>query len=85
MGEKVQMGFEGESAMLSQKDAENKLTVFFKSNPPTDVSQLFQGQSKDGKQYFIGKLKSAGGEFRVSVYWSEMPKNQMISIDISRE
>jgi hypothetical protein len=85
MAEKVQMGFEGESAMLTQKDAENKLTNFFKSNIPTDISQLFQGQSKDGKQYFICKLKSSGGEFRVSVYWSETPRNQMISIDISRE
>jgi len=85
MGEKVQIGFEGESAMLAQKDAENKLTIFFKTNPPTEVSQLFQGQSKDGKQYFIGKLKSVNGEFRVSVYWSETTNNQMISIDISKE
>ena len=85
MGEKVQMGFEGESAMLSHKEAKAKLVSFFRSNPPTDIVQLFQGQSKDGKQYFIGKLKSSGLEFRISVYWSETPKNEMISMDITRE
>ena len=85
MGEKVQMGFEGESTMVPFKEAEARLDVFFKTNPPNDITQLFQGQSKDGKQYFIGKLKSTTGEFRVSVYWAELPKAQMISIDISKD
>jgi len=85
MGDKLQFGFEGEAAMVSGKEAELRLKTFFAANPPKDLSSLFQGQSKDGRQYFIGILKSNGGDFRVSVYWSEHPKEQILSIDISKE
>ena len=85
MGDKLQFGFEGEAAMMSSRDAGSRLTTFFKTNPPTEISPLFQGQSKDGRQYFIGILKAPTGEFRVSVYWTEQPKEQILTFDISKE
>lgn len=85
MGDKLQFGFEGEATMLTSKEAGSRLTTFFKSNTPSDVSPLFQGQSKDGRQYFIGILKTSTGEYRVSVYWSVSPKEQILTLDISKE
>ena len=85
MGDKLQFGFEGEATMMSSKEAGNRLTAFFKSSLPSDVSPLFQGQSKDGRQYFIGILKTSSGEYRVSVYWSVAPKEQILTFDISKE
>jgi len=85
IGEKVQFGMEGEGSMVSRKVAESKLNNFFQTSAPQEIAQLFQGQSKDGKQYFIGRLTTKKGDFRVSIYWTESPVNQMISIDISKE
>lgn len=85
MGDKLQFGFEGEATMMTSKEAGNRLAAFFKSNVPSDVSPLFQGQSKDGRQYFIGILKTPSGEFRVSVYWTEAPKEQILTFDITKE
>lgn len=85
MGDKLQFGFEGEATMMTSKEAGNRLATFFKSNTPSDVSPLFQGQSKDGRQYFIGILRTPTGEYRVSVYWSVLPKEQILTFDISKE
>lgn len=85
MGEKIQLGFDGEAQSLAAKEGEKRIDAFFKSNPVSELSQLFQGQSKDGKQYFIGVIKTRTGSFRVSVYWVESPKAQMLSIDFSKE
>ena len=85
MAEKLQFGFEGEGVFMPSKTAESQLMNFYKSHPVTELSQLFQGQSKDGKQYFIGLLKTKNGNFRASVYWVEVPKVQIMSIDFSKE
>lgn len=85
MGEKITLGFDGEAGSLAAREAEKRMDSFFKSHPVVDLSQLFQGQSKDGKQYFIGVLKTKGGDYRVSVYWVEAPKVQLLSIDFSKE
>lgn len=85
MGEKIQLGFDGEATALGAKEGERKMDGFFKTNPTSDLSQLFQGQSKDGKQYFIGVLKTKNGNFRVSVYWVESPSVKLLSIDFSKE
>lgn len=85
MGEKIQLGFDGEANSISAREAEKRIDAFFKSNPIVELSQLFQGQSKDGKQYFIGILKTKKGDFRVSVYWTETPKVQLLSFDFSKE
>lgn len=85
MGEKIQLGFDGEANSIPAREAEKRIDAFFKSNPIVELSQLFQGQSKDGKQYFIGILKTKNGEFRVSVYWAETPKVQLLSFDFSKE
>ena len=84
MGDKIQFGFEGEASVINQKEANQKLSTFFKVNPPSDLNQLFQGQSKDGSQYYIGKLTTSKGEFRVSVYWKEVD-SKLTSIDITKE
>lgn len=85
MGEKLQLGFEGEATSFLAANAEKRLATFFQTNPVSDLSQLFQGQSKDGKQYFIGVLKTKNGDFRVSVYWVESPKVVLLSLDFSKE
>jgi hypothetical protein len=85
LAEKLQFSLEGEGAMVSAKEASSKLSQFFKANSPSDLQVLFQGQSKDGRQYFIGLLKSTGGNYRISVYWSAQSKDQILSLDISKE
>lgn len=85
LAEKLQFSLEGEGAMMSSKDATARLAQFFKGNVPSDLQVLFQGQSKDGRQYFIGLLKSSGGNYRISVYWSAQNKDQILSLDISKE
>ena len=85
LAEKLQFSLEGEGAMITSREAAAKLSQFFKSNMPSDLSSLFQGQSKDGRQYFIGLLKTSGGDYRISVYWSALSKDQILSLDISRE
>lgn len=81
----VQMGFEGEANLVPQKEAEMQLEKFFKANLPTQLESLFQGLGKDGKQYFIGKMSSKTGSYRVSVYWVEVPAPAIHSIDFSKE
>lgn len=85
MGEKVQLGFDGEAQSLGPREAEAKMDAFFKKFQVVDLLQLFQGQSKDGKQYFIGVLKTKNGDFRVSVYWVDSPKTRLLSLDFSKE
>jgi len=85
MADKIQYGYEGEAKVMTTKEAVTQLAGFYKSNPVAELTQLFQGQSKDGKQYFIGLLKTRNGIFRCSVYWIESPKSQILSMDISKE
>lgn len=83
MAEKIQFGMDGEANTLKVSEAEKKLADFFKSHAPSDLSQLFEGKSKDGKKYFIGDLATKNGTFRISVYWNEAVQPKLISIDIS--
>lgn len=85
MAEKIQFGNEGEASTLKSTEAEKELNQFFKAHPPSDLAQLFEGRSKDGKKYFIGKLSTRSGTYRISVYWNETPQPRLISIDISAE
>ena len=85
MADQIGFGFEGESTQQPSKEAVAQLHAFFRTNPVSDLAQLFQGQSKDGKQYFIGQLKAKSATYRVSVYWVEVPRNQILSIDITKE
>jgi hypothetical protein len=85
MAEKIQFGNDGEAETLKNTEAEKELNQFFKNHLPSDLTQLFEGKSKDGKKYFIGKLSTKSGNYRVSVYWKETPQPRLISIDISPE
>ena len=82
---KVQIGFDGEADVISAAEAESKVDKFFKTQLPTQLEGLFQGLSKDGKQYFIGKLSTKTGSYRVSVYWTETPTTAIQSVDFSKE
>ena len=82
---KVQIGFDGEADLISAKQAEIKIENFFKGQTPTQLESLFQGLSKDGKQYFIGKLTTKTTCYRVSIYWTEAPTSAIQSVDFSME
>lgn len=81
----VQFGFDGEAENYSSREAEMQLEKFFKSNPPQNLEPLFQGVGKDGKHYFIGKLVSKAGAYRVSVYWKDGTEMAIQSVDFSKE
>ena len=82
---KDQIGFDGEADVISATEAEIKIDKFFKTEAPTQLESLFQGLSKDGKQYFIGKLTTKTASYRVSVYWTEAPTSAIQSVDFSKE
>ncbi len=85
MAEKIQFGLDGEASTKKNTEAEKELQQFFKNHIPSDLTLLFEGQSKDGKKYYIGKLTTKNGTYRVSVFWNETPQPKLISIDISSE
>jgi hypothetical protein len=84
--EKVEFGKEGDAEAIAAGKAGEQLGLFFKENPPADVSIHFQGKSKDGRKYMICRYKSRNGRaFRFSFYWKEKVPEMLESIDISKE
>ncbi len=83
MASEAELSFEGEGARVGPKDAGSILSRFFRDNPPADFTILYQGQSRDNRQYLVGSLKTRSGLYRVTVYWVVLPREEILSIDIS--
>lgn len=56
------------SEYYSQAQAEQILRKFFDEHEPQGLSIEHEGTSKMGDRYYIGKLRTANGEFRVTFF-----------------
>lgn len=56
------------SEYYSKAQAEQILRKFFDEHDPQGLSIEHEGTSKMGDRYYIGKLRTANGEFRVTFF-----------------
>lgn len=74
--------------IFDKATAKTTLTSFFQSHKPLSFKKIHEGSSKSkDSSYFIGRLKTSDGEFRVYVYcknYSGNYKIQEFRIDQSR-
>jgi hypothetical protein len=84
--EKIEFGIEGDAESINSQAAGERLSKFFRENPPVDANVQFQGKGKDGRKYMVCKYKTkSGSAFRISFYWKEKLPEQFEAIDISRD
>lgn len=82
MDKEVDMALPHVSKKCNANDAVSMLTIFFSSNKPTGFSVVHHADKKD-TGFFVGKLPTSSGEFRVNVtYRSEGNKAIIQSIRI---
>ncbi len=56
------------SDVYSKAQAEQILRKFFDEHVPSDLSIDHEGVSKMGDRYYIGKLRTSAGEYRVTFF-----------------
>lgn len=83
MASQPELSFDGEGSRVSRQDAGAILSRFFRENPPADFTLLYQGQSRDYRQFMVGTLKTRSASYRVTVYWIAQPREEILSIDFS--
>lgn len=82
MDKEVDMALPGASKKCNANDAVSMLNTFFGSNKPTGFSVVHHADKKD-TGFFVGKLPTASGEYRVNVtYRAEGNKAIIQSIRI---
>ncbi|RHJ77786.1 DUF4783 domain-containing protein [Parabacteroides sp. AM08-6] len=82
MDKEVDMALPGSSKKCSAKDAISMLETFFGKNKPTGFTVVHHADKKD-TGFFVGKLPTASGEFRVNItYRAEGDKAIIQSIRI---
>lgn len=62
------------SDVYSKAQAEQIVRKFFNDNPPTDLVIEHTGVSKLGDKYFIGILRTANGQYRVTFFLKKTDK-----------
>lgn len=82
MDKEVDMALPGASKKCNANDAVSMLNTFFGSNKPSGFTVVHHADKKD-TGFFVGKLPTASGEFRVNVtYRAEGNKAIIQSIRI---
>lgn len=66
MAQEVDMALPNSSKKCSGSEAVTMLSTFFGSNKPTGFTVVHHADKKDAG-FFVGKLATASGEFRVNV------------------
>lgn len=64
---KVDLTLRGKENSYSKAQAEQMVRDFFARNQAKSYQEVHRGNSKDGAQYSIGSLTTAGGTFRTYV------------------
>jgi hypothetical protein len=64
----VDLTLPGASDVYSKAQAEQLIKKFFDEHRPSDLSIEHEGVSKLGDRYYIGRLKTNAGEFRVTFF-----------------
>jgi hypothetical protein len=63
--ELVELNLENNKSSYSRRQAEFVLKDFFQKYPAKDFEYIYQGSSREGMKYAIGKYTYEGGVFRV--------------------
>lgn len=58
----------GNSDVYSKAQAEQMVRKFFDEHKPVDLSIEHEGVSKMGDRYYIGRMKTSTGEYRVTFF-----------------
>ena len=66
MDQEVDMAIPGSSKKCNGSEAVKMLSTFFGSNKPTGFSVVHHADKKDAG-FFVGKLPTASGEYRVNI------------------
>lgn len=66
MDSEVDVAIPGSSKKTNGGEAVSMLNTFFNSNKPTDFSVLHHADKKESG-FFVGKLPTANGEYRVNI------------------
>lgn len=64
----VDMTLPSASDFYSKAQAEQILRKFFDQHPPKGLSIEHEGTNRSGDSYYIGKLATANGDFRVTFF-----------------
>ena len=64
--------------LYSKVQAEIILKDFFQKNNPTNFSSKYNGFSKDGSQYSIGKLETSTGTYRTYFFFKKIGDAMLI-------
>lgn len=82
MDQEVDIALPGSSKKCNGKDAVKMLETFFTSNKPSGFTVVHHADKKDAG-FFVGKLPTASGEYRVNItYRAEGDKAIIQSIRI---
>ena len=68
----------GASDVYSRVQAEQILRKFFDEHVPSGFSVEHEGVSKMGDSYYIGRLRTANGEFRVTFFVKRMDSAELV-------
>ena len=68
----------GASDVYSRGQAEQILRKFFDEHVPSGFSVEHEGVSKMGDSYYIGRLRTANGEFRVTFFVKRMDSAELV-------
>lgn len=64
----IDLTLPGASDVYSKAQAEQMLRKFFDEAPPSEFILEHEGVSKMGDSYYIGRLRTARGEYRVTFF-----------------
>lgn len=82
----IEIGFDGEKSNYGRTQAEFVVRDFFKKHPPTGFEYTYEGSSKEGLKYAIGRYASANGVYRITLYIKPVQGKYLIdSIDFLKE
>lgn len=82
----IEIGFDGEKSNYGKAQAEFVVRDFFRKHPPTDFEYTYEGASKEGQKYAIGKYKTTNGIYRITLYIKPVQGQYLIdSIDFTKE
>lgn len=77
MGQQVDMALPGTSRSCNAADAVGLLNTFFGTNKPSGFSVVHHADKKESG-FFVGKLPTSGGEFRVNITYRTEGNNAII-------
>lgn len=78
LANEVDLAIDKRDETYEKSQAVIQLQSFFTQNQPSNYTIIHQGQSSRGTNYFIGRLTTTTGEFRVSIYTKEIAGRSII-------